>query len=70
MASICPPGKWAWPEIVGKDGNVAAAIIEKENKNVNAIVTRAPIIDLSFNCGRVRVIVAKNGKVIITPTIG
>ncbi|KAG8653976.1 hypothetical protein MANES_05G086462v8 [Manihot esculenta] len=66
----CPPGKWAWPELVGKDGNVAAAIIEKENKNVYAIVTKGPIIDASFSCYRVRVIVDENGKVIVIPNIG
>ncbi|KAG8653957.1 glu S.griseus protease inhibitor-like [Manihot esculenta] len=68
---ICPPGKWAWPELVGKDGKVAAAIIEKENKNVRAIVVsvNAPR-DVMQLCHRVRVVVDENGKVVRTPIIG
>ncbi|KAG8653974.1 hypothetical protein MANES_05G086408v8 [Manihot esculenta] len=74
MGVICPRGKWTWPELVGKDGNVAAAIIEKENENVNAIVIKQsesvhPVRPI-FYCGRVRVFVDENGKVISPPTIG
>ncbi|PNX89674.1 protease inhibitor, partial [Trifolium pratense] len=31
-------GKESWPELVGVEGKVAAATIEKENPSVNAII--------------------------------
>ncbi|KAL0710972.1 hypothetical protein Bca4012_017950 [Brassica carinata] len=37
MSSECP-GKNAWPELVGTNGDYAAAVIERENRRVDAIV--------------------------------
>ncbi|KAG8653967.1 hypothetical protein MANES_05G086336v8, partial [Manihot esculenta] len=70
MACICPPGKKAWPELVGIDGNCAAAIIEKENKHVKAIVLKEGTPATSdFRCGRVRVWVNEYNVVIQTPIL-
>ncbi|KAG8653970.1 hypothetical protein MANES_05G086324v8 [Manihot esculenta] len=64
-------GKNAWPELVGIDGNCAAAIIEKENKHVKAIVLKdgTPVTG-DFSCGRVWVWVNENNVVIGTPRVG
>ncbi|XP_022035872.1 wound-induced proteinase inhibitor 1 isoform X2 [Helianthus annuus] len=65
------PGKNSWPELVGKTGEVAAAIVEKENPLVNAIVildgTPTP---RNFSCERVWVWVNTDGVVIRTPVSG
>ncbi|KAG8653973.1 hypothetical protein MANES_05G086331v8 [Manihot esculenta] len=69
MELYCP-GKHAWPELVGKDGNYAAAIIEKEN-NVKAIVVQVGThLPYDFVCYRVWVWVDENNVVIRTPTVG
>ncbi|XP_022035888.1 wound-induced proteinase inhibitor 1 isoform X2 [Helianthus annuus] len=64
------PGKNSWPELVGKTGVVAAAIIEKENPLVNAIVLLdGTPVTMDFRCDRVRVWVNTEGVVIRTPVI-
>ncbi|KAI7726530.1 hypothetical protein M8C21_016220 [Ambrosia artemisiifolia] len=65
------PGKNSWPELVGEKGEVAKAIIEKENPLVNAIILseNSPMI-LNYVSNRVWVVVNTDGVVIRTPTIG
>ncbi|KAL2941837.1 Trypsin/subtilisin inhibitor [Bienertia sinuspersici] len=46
---LCPPGKHAWPELVGKNGEEAAEIIKKENPEVTPIVWDKPWIPLDYN---------------------
>jgi hypothetical protein len=64
-------GKNSWPELVGVEGKVAAATIERENPSVKAIILLkgSPATDdLRFD--RVRVWVDTNGIVIQVPVIG
>lgn len=64
-------GKSSWPELVGKNGEVAAAIIEKENPCVHAIVLlEGTPVTQDYRIDRVRVWVNKKGKVIRVPRIG
>ncbi|KAJ0946520.1 putative proteinase inhibitor I13, potato inhibitor I [Helianthus annuus] len=65
------PGKNSWPELVGEKGEVAKAIIEKENPLVNAIIIsgNSPV-DMMFVSNRVRVVVNAEGFVTKTPVIG
>ncbi|CAA0828024.1 Serine protease inhibitor- potato inhibitor I-type family protein [Striga hermonthica] len=65
------PGKNSWPELVEKNGEAAAKVIETENPNVNAIVVKegTPVTD-DFRCDRVRVWVNDCGTVVRVPTIG
>ncbi|KAF5820643.1 putative proteinase inhibitor I13, potato inhibitor I [Helianthus annuus] len=66
------PGKSSWPELVGEKGEVAKAIIEKENPLVNAIIIsgNSPTTDMMFVSNRVRVVVNAEGLVTKTPIIG
>ncbi|XP_035838103.1 uncharacterized protein LOC110884568 [Helianthus annuus] len=66
------PGKNSWPELVGEKGEVAKAIIEKENPLVNAIIIsgNSPTTDMMFVSNRVRVVVNAEGLVTKTPIIG
>ncbi|KAF5821997.1 putative proteinase inhibitor I13, potato inhibitor I [Helianthus annuus] len=68
--SIGTTGKSSWPELVGEKGVVAAAIIEKENPLVNAIILpeNSPAT-LDYRTDRVRVWVNSEGVVIRTPVI-
>ncbi|KAI3928717.1 hypothetical protein MKW98_024318 [Papaver atlanticum] len=70
MSTECK-GKSSWPELVGYSGRFAAAIIERQNKNVNAIVVpEGSGVILNFSCTRVWVWVNKAGKVYKKPRIG
>ncbi|GMY27214.1 glu s.griseus protease inhibitor [Fagus crenata] len=70
MASGCE-GKSSWPELVGVQGTVAEATIERENPLVNAvIVPEGSSVILDFRCDRVWVWVDKNGLVDKVPKIG
>lgn len=64
-------GKSAWPELLGSDGHVAAAIIKKENPLLNVIIVpeRWAVIP-EVNCRRVWVWVNSQGKVKVVPIIG
>ncbi|KAK6164529.1 hypothetical protein DH2020_001393 [Rehmannia glutinosa] len=63
--------KYSWPELVGRNGEEAAAVIENENQNVNAIVLKdGTPVTADFRCDRVRVWVNDYGVVIRAPTIG
>ena len=55
---------------IGTDGNIAAAIIEKENKHVEAIVLEDGTPVTHFRCNRVWVWVDENKVVIQTPMVG
>ncbi|XWS36389.1 hypothetical protein CRYUN_Cryun20dG0081300 [Craigia yunnanensis] len=64
-------GKSSWPELVGINGEVAAAIIAIENTKIGvAIVKEGMMVTMDFRCGRVRVWVDKYGTVKLTPQIG
>ncbi|KAI3449738.1 hypothetical protein Pfo_006403 [Paulownia fortunei] len=63
--------KNSWPELVGANGEKAAAVIEAENRNVNAIVLKdGTPVTRDFRCDRVWVWVNDDGVVIRTPRIG
>ncbi|XWS07974.1 hypothetical protein CRYUN_Cryun41cG0037100 [Craigia yunnanensis] len=71
MASNGCEGKSSWPELVGKKGEDAAAIIEKQNPHVNAvIVLEGTMVTMEFLCTRVRVWVNTYGIVTRVPIIG
>ncbi|AES61050.1 putative proteinase inhibitor I13, potato inhibitor I [Medicago truncatula] len=64
-------GKSSWPELVGVEGKVAEATIQRENASVKAIIVlegSSVTDDLRFD--RVRVWVDKEGIVTQVPTIG
>ncbi|KAI3964448.1 hypothetical protein MKX01_007138 [Papaver californicum] len=70
MTTECK-GKSSWPELVGHSGESAATTIERENRNVDAIVVpEGSYVILDFRCTRVWVWVNKAGKVYKTPGIG
>ncbi|XP_057798031.1 proteinase inhibitor [Salvia miltiorrhiza] len=70
MASSCP-GKNSWPELVGKNGEDAAVVIERENRKVDAIVLKdGTPVTKDFRCDRVWVWVDDWGIVVRTPTAG
>ncbi|RZC90551.1 hypothetical protein C5167_029680 [Papaver somniferum] len=71
MASICK-GKSSWPELVGCNGDTAAATIKRENDNIvnaNVVLEGTSVTD-DFRCDRVWVWVNGSGIVTITPIIG
>ncbi|XP_062150152.1 proteinase inhibitor-like [Alnus glutinosa] len=71
MASDQCEGKNSWPELVGEQGTVAEATIERENSLVNAvIVEEGSFVTQDFRCDRVWVWVNENGTVCSVPTIG
>ncbi|KAI3924513.1 hypothetical protein MKW92_016650 [Papaver armeniacum] len=71
MASICK-GKSSWPELVGCDGDSAAATIKKQNRNIVSaiVVLEGTGVIEDFRCNRVWVWVNGRGIVTITPVIG
>ncbi|KAL1547160.1 Serine protease inhibitor- potato inhibitor I-type family protein [Salvia divinorum] len=67
---LCP-GKNCWPELLMKNGEEAAAVIESENKFVTAIVLPdGTPTTFDFLCTRVFVWVNECGNVIHIPVIG
>ncbi|KAH7857745.1 hypothetical protein Vadar_016097 [Vaccinium darrowii] len=70
MSSSCE-GKSSWPELVGVQGETAAATIERENPLVNAqIVQEGSSVILNFDCTRVWVWVNEDGAVTRVPRTG
>ncbi|PNT15265.1 hypothetical protein POPTR_010G075400v4 [Populus trichocarpa] len=64
-------GKSSWPELLGAEGKVAAATIERENPLVEAIIVLdGSEVSLDFRCDRVWVWVDERGIVIEVPRIG
>ncbi|OMO49602.1 Proteinase inhibitor I13, potato inhibitor I [Corchorus olitorius] len=66
----CIQGKTSWPELVGVDGKVAEATIERENPLVNAVIVVEGVAVIGFRCDRVWVRVDKDGIVSKVPSIG
>ncbi|CAN0886559.1 Proteinase inhibitor [Linum grandiflorum] len=61
-------GKTSWPELVGKNGQTAAATIERENRNVHAIIHKeGDPTTMDFRCDRVWVVVNDHGIVTSIP---
>lgn len=64
-------GKSEWPELVGKNGDLAARTIERENPNVHAIVLLdGTPVTFDFRCDRVWVWVNTDRIVLQSPHIG
>ncbi|XP_059630409.1 inhibitor of trypsin and hageman factor [Cornus florida] len=71
MSSEDCQGKSSWPELVGVNGETAAATIERENPSVNAIIVKeGSAVIQNFDCNRVWVWVNKKGIVISVPKTG
>ncbi|KAF3788988.1 hypothetical protein EJ110_NYTH19780 [Nymphaea thermarum] len=60
------------PELVGKDGSTAEAIIKAENPRVNFVFTvpEGSSVIKNFDCRRVFVWVKPNGKIYLVPRLG
>ncbi|KAL8093957.1 hypothetical protein AgCh_035730 [Apium graveolens] len=70
MATHCI-GKSSWPELVGEEGEVAAAKVEQENPEVNAVLMlEGSAATQDYRCDRVRVVVNTHGIVVYAPHIG
>ena len=64
-------GKTSWPELVGVNGEVAAALIMRENPELRAVIVKEGMfVTMDFRTDRVRIWVDKNGIVKYTPRIG
>ncbi|KAK4586184.1 hypothetical protein RGQ29_023401 [Quercus rubra] len=64
-------GKNSWPELVGVQGTVAEATIERENPSVDAIIVEdGSVVTTDFRCDRVWVWVRTDGTVSKVPVIG
>ncbi|XP_021280943.1 glu S.griseus protease inhibitor-like isoform X1 [Herrania umbratica] len=71
MSDCSDTGKSSWPELVGVNGEAAAAIIVQENPKVGAVIVKeGMMVTMDFRCDRVRVWVDKYGIVKQTPQIG
>ncbi|CAN1131733.1 Proteinase inhibitor [Linum perenne] len=69
MSSRCP-GKNSWPELLGRNGDEAAAVVERENRRVDAIVLREGTpVTRDFRCDRVWVWVNDDRVVTSVPRI-
>ncbi|KAF8405721.1 hypothetical protein HHK36_007798 [Tetracentron sinense] len=63
--------RYEWPELVGKNGESAKTIIEKDNPFVTAVVIPTENFrDLTFCCNRVWVNVDNKGNVVSVPRVG
>ncbi|XAR57366.1 hypothetical protein NMG60_11025486 [Bertholletia excelsa] len=65
-------GKSSWPELVGKNGDFAKKVVEKENSHVRAEIITPDVVAITpdFSCGRVRVFVDEKYNVRRVPVIG
>ncbi|CAB4321886.1 unnamed protein product [Prunus armeniaca] len=64
-------GKKSWPEVVGQSGEDAAAKIERENRNVLAIVIlEGSPTTRDLRCDMIWVWVNRNGIVTKAPKVG
>lgn len=64
-------GKFSWPELVGVQGTVAEATIERENPSVNAIIVPlGSVVTTDLRSDRVWVWVNEDGIVNRVPKIG
>ncbi|CAN1270691.1 Proteinase inhibitor [Linum perenne] len=63
-------GKNSWPELLGRNGDEAAAVVERENRRVDAIVLREGTpVTRDFRCDRVWVWVNDDRVVTSVPRI-
>ncbi|PIN24699.1 hypothetical protein CDL12_02568 [Handroanthus impetiginosus] len=62
-------GKQSWPELVGVCGELAKAIIEKENPWVTAVLVPPATPTRDFRCDRVIVYVDDKGIVTSVPRV-
>ncbi|XP_022764760.1 proteinase inhibitor-like [Durio zibethinus] len=63
--------KFTWPELLGKNGQVAKATIEKDNPEVTVeIITPGRVGFPDFCCNRVYLVLDNNGNVTNMPTVG
>ncbi|KAF9608947.1 hypothetical protein IFM89_012115 [Coptis chinensis] len=70
MASGCMR-KGMWLELIGSDGNIAKATIERQNPLVIAIVLlEGTPVSRDFKCNRVIIWVNTLGKVTRVPVVG
>ena len=80
MLFICATteGKLIWPELLGKKGKEAKAVIEKERADTDAIlVPQDAVVTGDYCCNRVRIFVGvnangdyENGTVVAVPRVG
>ncbi|XAR57365.1 hypothetical protein NMG60_11025485 [Bertholletia excelsa] len=65
-------GKSSWPELVGKNGDFAKKVVEKENPCVRAEILTPDITGITwdFKCSRVRISVDEDYTVLSVPVIG
>ncbi|ESQ44676.1 hypothetical protein EUTSA_v10003303mg [Eutrema salsugineum] len=76
MSDVCPDTagdgmKSSWPELVGRRGEEAKEIIDKENTKVTAkIISEDAIVLPVVVCDRVYVLVNDYGIVTQTPFVG
>ncbi|XP_015694029.1 inhibitor of trypsin and hageman factor-like [Oryza brachyantha] len=75
----CPAGKSAWPELVGKKGGEAKAVIERERPDITGaiFVPQGAFVTDDYCCNRVRIILdgsagadLANAIVAAVPVIG
>ncbi|CAN6807697.1 hypothetical protein Bca4012_002123 [Brassica carinata] len=67
----CAAGKkFKWPELVGKNGEIAKMTIERENLNVTAIIMPIGSGTINFCCNRVYIFIDTNHSVLNVPIIG
>ncbi|KAL0743491.1 hypothetical protein Bca4012_085004 [Brassica carinata] len=67
----CPGGhKFKWPELVGKNGEMAKMTIERENQNVTGIIMPIGSGKINFCCNRVYIYIDSNHNVVNVPILG
>jgi hypothetical protein len=68
----CDVVKTSWPELVGKPGTDAKAVIEKEEPCLTqvVIIPEGSAVTLDFRLDRVRIFVGSTGDVVVSPTVG
>jgi hypothetical protein len=63
--------KFQWPQLVGKNEQLAKAVIQKDNPLVTIMVLSPGTVGLSdFCCNRVYLTVDRDGKVLFVPMVG
>lgn len=64
-------GRFRWPELLGKNGQEAKTVIERDAPFVTVVFLRPGTVGLSnFCCNRVNVVVDPSGNVFSIPFIG
>lgn len=63
--------KFRWPELLGKNGEKARTVIERETPFVTVVFIRPSTVALpNFCCNRVNVVLDPSGNVFNIPFIG